>query len=676
MGSLLLFLLLGCALSLFSLASSARSLWSRIPLASLLVVVYILTLFGFGSLVAPAMIGAALLWGCGLLQVDCISLESLRRYLLPLGSAFFVVFFVALRPSLLEYPADHVFYWQRLVEVSGLGNSSAMGCDFGSPTAYVPYCTLWHKVSAPWPVSPSLLVSGSFVRLAHCGELLLLAIALLRLWACQRIRPVAAVCMLVLVFAGTGYLYDAFVINHALQGSILAAALLVESAGCFCWLFSGLRRAQNYPQAAMIIAAWYAVGALYLLLLIKIHGVFALLMLVWLLIVPVVLAFLPGYLWPLPKKMVIWPMSFIAAVLSLALFVVKDAINLKIAPNFAGVVIRWSDRLGFEGFGDWGPASFIPRTSDTRPEALAVLALLSSLAFFFASSAAALRTSSTTSGLRDRRSFLVDIIVRNAGHSGDYAILSSAYVIAILVAYVVPPFSNLFLKLNPDYSAHMRLMWGACLISPLPCLLFLECARARRLVRAASIAVLLVILLPIQFATRQRAQFFFSKVRHFLVPTPAWSDPGVVASLIVPQLQQVAGTQSELRNLRVAADPVIRSALYPFGIQGVPPLRLGADRLLQLSQPPRSLANSGVLAPPQLPPWRPNALPDLVIQQGLRDCFYSVYADMDSYSPCIAARATQVDLNRWSPSLLEALGYSLAWQSKDKLYLIWRRDGV
>ena len=64
--------------------------------------------------------------------------------------------------------------------------------------------------------------------------------------------------------------------------------------------------------------------------------------------------------------------------------------------------------------------------------------------------------------------------------------------------------------------------------------------------------------------------------------------------------------------------------------------------------------------------------PDVVIQQPLRDCFYSVYADMQAYDPCMAARASSFAVNRWSSELLRRYGYVLDRELASSGLRIWR----
>lgn len=671
MGSLLCFLFLACLLSILVLASRSASIWSRMLLAPLLAVVYGLDGVGLGSFVAQGLLVAGFVWAAALLRWDRCTAEKFRRSLGPLTVAIVLAGFVAFRPSLLEYPVDHINYWQRLIEASGNGSANALACDLGGPSTYISSCTLWVKLAAAWPVSRPWAVSGLFARLVHFGELSLLSLALIRFWLAQSIKPISAACTVVLVFAGTGYLYDAFVINHAFQGSILAAALLVECASVLCWIFARLCGSRSHSGGAIwLVLGWYVISISYLLLAIKLHGLFGLLVLIWILIVPIVLALLGSGLGSVYRLSRLTRMffGFASLAFTMALFVGKGAQNIPIPANFAGVVIRWSDGLGVDGQGDFGPVSFVPRTSDTRPEALAVLGLLASLAIiFFAFKLCQNSLAGAGSAVPAGFGGLGE------GRVADFALLTSAYVLSMLWVYLLPPFSNLYLKLNPEYASHMRLMWGACLVSPLPCLLFWRAGRARRLVSLLSLAAMVVVLLPIQLIAGQRKQLFFSKSRHFIVPTPAWADPSQLAVAVMPELQRLAGAKPGHRPLVVVADPLVRSAVYPFGVSAIPPLEIGADRLFQVSQLPSDLQSGATPAfsihsSPLL-----DQRPDVVIQQPLRDCFYSVYADMQAYAPCIAARASGFEVNRWSPKLLHRYGYALDRELAASGLRIWRR---
>ena len=635
----------------------------------LLAVVYGFNAADLGGFVTQGLLVSGLLWVVIFLHCERCSLDEFKRVIGPLVVAILLVSFVAFRPSLLEYPADHINYWQRLIDAPSDVAENASKCALGSPLSYIASCTLWLKLASASPVSDDWIISGQYAILVHFGELFLLSLSLLRLWMAQAIRSISAVCMLVLVFAGTGYLYDAFVINHALQGSILSAALLVECASVLCLIFSRLRVSPLQPMAGFfLVTAWYAVSSIYFLLALKLHGLFALLILVWILIVPIVLSVLgcllsSDYRFPRRVRSLFGGLSM---ALVLILFVGKGAQNIPIPPNYAGVVIRWSDLLGLDNQRELWPVGFIPRTSDTRPEALAVLGLIASLLVIFIALAQdrPRPTYPVLHALPPGRSLV-------SGPLADFALLSSVYGISVFLAYTLPPFSNLFLKLNPHYSSHMRLMWGVCLISPLPVFLFVRESIALRL---SSLAAMVVVLLPIQFASGQRQQLFFSKTRHFVVPTPPWSDPSQLAAALLPELNRIQEADPCCRQLRVVADPLVRSALYPFGISMMPQSRgIGGDRLFQVSQLTLDLQDDASQIARNNSSALLEQLPDVVIQQPVRDCFYSVYSDMAAYDPCIAARATAYEVNRWSPELLRQRGYFLDRTLEPSLLRIWRR---
>jgi hypothetical protein len=640
------------------------------PVGLMLAVVYIINLAGFGASTSVLLLIAGIVFLVCLLRWGQCRAAVVQQAWLSVCIALLATFYVGLRPSLLEYPVDHLNYWQHLIEASGVSGPKVMACDMGGLATYKGFCTLWYKLAAATPAPGSWLVSGAWARSVHFGELLLLSLTLVRVWLAEKVRPLAVGFMLILVFTGTGYLYDAFIINHALQGSVLAAALLVESAGALSWVYGRCLRSDTVPAAhglLMGVLGWYSVALFYLFLAIKLHGLFALLQLIWLLVVPIVLCLLPKRVTRLGGASV-WRFGFPAAFLTVFLFIIKDAIRIPIAPNFAGVVIRWTDPIGFTGLADLGPASFVPRTSDTRPEALAVISLVSSLAMLIA-----WQMSGNASGSVVARRFSG---FKN-DHASDYQVLAVVYVLAILLVYFLPPFSNLFLKLNPHYSSHMRLMWGACLISPLPYLLFSKTRYWRRVSLALSILAIGVILLPIQVTPRQRAQFFFSKSRHFVVPTPRWADPSDVAAVLVPRVNQIAQSHAGSEPVHYSADPIIGSALYPFGIRLSVSSAPGSDRYTSASQVPAAAWLSSHSIRDQLRlTGIAQSVPRIVIQQDLRECFYSVYADMMAYDPCIAAKLTGFDVNRISHRLFRRYGYSLMWHSPDHGYRIWFKPGV
>lgn len=668
MGSLIFFLLIACLLSILALASRSRSIRSRMLLGPFLAAIYGLNVIGHVEIAPQALLVVGLFWALIFRYWEHLSLDHFKHALAPLATATLIVCFVAFRPSLLEYPADHINYWQNLLEATGVGSARALACGLGDISIYDSSCTLWLKLAGVRPAFDSLIVSGLYGRLVHYGELFLLSLALIRFWMFEGIKPLSASCMIVLVFAGTGYLYDAFVINHALQGSILASAVFVECSSVLCWIFSRLREHHRKPSAEIVlVVSWYALSVFYLLLLIKLHGAFALMLLVWILISPVVIS-LAGPFGCCIGRLSRFLFFAISSASTVFLFVNSKASEILIPPNFSGVVFLWRNILGLSRWDSAWPAFYIPRTSDTRPEALAFIGLLVSIcamSFLYYT-----RKESRFNLTRDRLLAPNHALVASVEH---FIFITSIYVVSILLAYTLPPFSNLFLKLNPDYSSHMRLMWGACLVSPLPALLF--GIAGYRSIRPISLGIMVVILCPIQFHSGQRQQIFFSKLRHFIFPTPEWADPSQIAAAVIPDLLRLKVLDSRADNPVVLADPVVRSALHPFGIAMAPPSAIGADRIFQIPERPSRIYDdirlpSGLAKTLLLDTYREI---NVVIQQRPRDCFYSVYSDMKAYDPCVAARVVAQGVNRLSPKALISRGFTLHREFDHLGLMIWRR---
>lgn len=671
MGSLPLFLLLASALLSLGITSQSRAIWPRMSLGFLTGGAYILSAIHLEAALNGVLLAISITYVSFILRWGKCSAVQGRRYLGPSLFAVFVCVLVAFRPSLLEYPVDHLNYWQRVIDAFGVGRADVLACELGNFLEYKSVCSIWLKLAAATNIPESWYLSGLYVRMIHFGELLVLALSLLRLWSLQRIKPIAAACMVAVVFVGTGYLYNLFVINHALQGSILAAALFVECSGVLCALFARLRSNQTVSSRVSTIVAWYSSASVYLLLLLKLHGLFSLLTLVWILVVPVSLPILlPALFGVLPHR-AIWEFYSVALIGTIALFIFKNSLSVPVSPNFSGVVIRWSDSLGLASYGEYGLVSFIPRTSDTRPEALAVLSLLVSVAFLIA----AFRdrqflSGSINSGLN------IPLNHSDKSKTNDFALLSSVYVASILVVYLLPPFSNLFLKLNPEYSSHMRFMWGACLVSPLPCILFSGERHLKSLLFVGSLILIVVVFVPLQFVEGQRKQLFFSKVRHLILPTPSWADPSHVASILIPALRASTLLGHSMDRVTVAADPIIRTALYPFGVVGDPEILLGEERISHYEELSNHYLSKRSALRYQNSFLDSHRLPSVIIQQKARECFYSVYADMYAYDPCIASGVAGFAVNRWSAERLKSLGYNLVWESGAYGFRIWRHSAV
>jgi hypothetical protein len=285
------------------------------------------------------------------------------------------------------------------------------------------------------------------------------------------------------------------------------------------------------------------------------------------------------------------------------------------------------------------------------------------------------------------------LTVRRQGSAKDsdsfYAYGSALFVVGIVLAYILPPFSNLLLQINTEWSSHMRLMWGICLFSPLPFWLpvqsgplqpadgrppGLERNPAWRSIRAGlSLIIVLIILVPIQLAPGARRQLFFSKSRHVFTATPAWADPQVIARELLPLLlAQTRNLPEAQAGTAILADPLITSALRPFA-QRLGPASLRPQPLDRIDHGDE--LKEPLLAPLLQPaPIHLNPRPAYVIQQPNRHCFYSAYADMAAYDDCIAARVTDLPINHWSPAQMRQAGYGLVARSRDLQIRVWRLE--
>ena len=143
MSPLLWFLLLACLLSILALASPLRSIWSRMLIGPFLSVVYLLDFAGQIRFVVPGFFVVGSLWLITFRRRERFTLDQFKYAIGPIASAILLVCFVAFRPSLLEYPVDHINYWQRLIHASSTGSPDVLTCGLGGLTVYDATCTLW-----------------------------------------------------------------------------------------------------------------------------------------------------------------------------------------------------------------------------------------------------------------------------------------------------------------------------------------------------------------------------------------------------------------------------------------------------------------------------------------------------------------------------------------------------
>jgi len=215
-----------------------------------------------------------------------IPLESgtLRFVVTAVGLALLSGLLLALRPSPFEYPGDSVDYlntFQRLA-LQGSESSSCLNQTW-SRISYWRECTLWRVLMQVSPHSLEALLSGWPQRTTIALEMAVLGMSCFRLLRCSGVGPLTAGLSWLLIVFGLGNQAIAFVVNNALQGSILAAAVFVEACLLLVW-WAG-RAWPSLPQVLVLPLGLAPI--LYLEL--KLHGAFALTTLALLLPLPLLL---------------------------------------------------------------------------------------------------------------------------------------------------------------------------------------------------------------------------------------------------------------------------------------------------------------------------------------------------------------------------------------------------
>ena len=285
-----------------------------------------------------------------------------------------------------------------------------------------------------------------------------------------------------------------------------------------------------------------------------------------------------------------------------------------------------------------------------------------------------------------------------------YAFVASLYGLSVLVAFLLPPFSHMFINLPYEVISNYRLMWGCILFSPLPGLLQHACdggrsnggagpvARLGALLPAGLVAVLTaLVLVPVPSGSSRHPQRFWSKTRHILEGPSVRVDLAAVAAALVPA---VAGApRAADGGPPVAlADELIASALAPYAslVRPTHPVRvyiranLVDPRLWDTQAPLRA-------APTEAERLRLlkelESHPSLVIQQQPFDATaaYSPYGEVGVYEKDIVSLVSATSVNALRPALLRAAGFE-PWKRLDQrgreltagdtqpaTYKIWRR---
>jgi len=570
----------------------------------------------------------------------------------------------ALRPAPFEYPGDSTSYLQTFVETT-LEQPGPISClvqGWRQPT-YQNFCTLWSGMVRAGHLDAPLLLSGIPQRFTLLLEVSVLGLSYFRLLQTARIRPLAAVLAWLLVGFGLGNQAIAFLVNNGLQGSILAAAVFLEAVMVTLWLL-------HRPMAPRWQAAWVVASLLgFTLLELKLHGAFALTTMI--LLVPLAGLLGAARLWghgirgnPLSSLPQITARNLLLASLTLLALVLTFktgwALNKQSRLIVPWTFLQWLG-LPVQAL----PGSYLFRSPGSRPETLAVASLV--MGFWqLANSWRPGPTPRMAVGPTTR-----EVGQRAFGPAEQeaqlYGFLASLYGLAVVLAFLLPPLSHLYINLPYEIISNYRLMWGCILFSPLPCVLDRALSTKLQSWPARGLVGLVATLVLIPFASNSKTypQKFWSKSRHILEGPSTRVDLVAVAAALVPSLEAL-GSPANSGPVVVLADELIGSALapYPALVEPIHATRITAGRNLT------NWETHGLLRAATTDAQRLRILQDIkkppavIVQQTPIATYYSPYSEINVYDKDIINRLTSSAVNRLSPALLKAAGFQ-SWQWLD-----------
>ena len=573
----------------------------------------------------------------------------------------------ALRPHPFEYPGDSVDYlnnFQRLT-LQGARDASCLEGTWRLST-YWSGCTFWTALLQASPLDLPGLLGGMPQRIAIGLQMAILAMTVFRCLGYAGVRPPTASLYWLLIVFGLGNQSISFLVNHGLQGSILAAAVFLEAVMVALWILE--QRGPAWIQAALLPLCL----APFLYLELKLHGAFALLTLA--LLVPLApllglrsLMAQPRHRWLSRRSGWLLLAGGMALLALLLAFKTGWAVDGAKTPR---LLVRWTFLRGL-GITDANlPASSMLRSPASRPEVLAVVSLLAS-------------------GWCLMRPQPVKDSAGNG--AGLYREVASLYNLGILAAFLLPPFSHLYLNLPYEIISSYRLMWGQILFSPLPILIqngVIAPPRPswtlpRGLKASLVVLLLILVLIPIPSGSRRYPQLFWSKSRHLLNGPSGRVDLHNISKALMPSILEGRGAGGEAAV--VLADEVIGTAL-----QGYPGLvkPVDATRIYNRSDPEQGLIHpelrklSGTPLATRLARLHPH--PDLIIQETPIGSYYSPYEEIGVYDKDIGDHLSRGGVNGIPEQILTQLGYhrwrTLSEQGRilnpndsSATYRLWRR---
>ena len=569
----------------------------------------------------------------------------------------------SLRPAPFEYPGDSTNYLQTFVETT-LERPGPISClvqGWRQPT-YQNFCTLWSEMVRAGHLNAPLLLSGIPQRFTLLLEVSVLGLSYFRLLQTARISPLAAALAWLLVCFGLGNQAIAFLVNNGLQGSILAAAIFLEAVMVMMWLLH--RPIAPRWQAALVVASLLG----FTLLELKLHGAFALTTLI--LLVPLAGLLGAARLWghgirgnPLSSLPKITARNLLLASLTLLALVLTLKTGWALNKQ-SRLIVPWTflQRFGwpFQAL----PGSYLFRSPGSRPETLAV----ASLAIGFWQLGSSWRPGPTPHRAAGPPRRVGQLGFRPAEEETQlYGFLASLYGLAVVLAFLLPPLSHLYINLPYEIISNYRLMWGCILFSPLPCLLDRALSAKPQPWPARGLVALVATLVLIPFASSSKTypQKFWSKSRHILEGPSTRVDLVAVAAALVPSLEAL-GSKANNGPVVVLADELIGSALapYPDLVEPIHPTRITAGSNLT------NWETHGLLRAATTDAQRLRVLqeiknpPMVIIQETPIAAYYSPYSEINVYDKDIVRRLTSSAVNRLSPSLLMAAGFR-SWQWLD-----------
>ena len=648
---LLFFLQIAAILSSKRLASTIAC-----TIFLILLVIFLSTLpLGDSSLILKTNLLAIIAFTTTALLFLNLEKLNLKVIWFPLLMALISGLFIGSQPNPFEYPGDISTYLNQFIHLS-LDTTPQANCFSNNliPKTYNSSCTVVKTLLSIGNINIQSLINGMAQRAFLGLEVSIMALSYYRLLLSLGLNRISIILSWILLLFGIGNQSILLVLNHGLQGSILAAALFMEIA-----TFS--YRVMISKETNMNIVYFIVVTCLGVLIQLRIHGAFAMGTLV--LLTPA--SFIFGFYCLMLKA----DKRPISKTNSYQLIAFSILITLITISSISGWTIKhintrsivywdWLDNLSISS--SFQPASYIFKAPISRPESLAVISLFCGISFLY---------------LYKNNYFQEISITRKS-----FALLSSIFSLSILVSYLVPPFSNLFININGSEAAatHYRLMWSSEIFSPLP-LIINEATnnygyRVRRILFISLTTIVsFIVLVPIPHIDKSSdsPQFLWSKSRQLFEGPSEQADQSKVVSAILPTIIDKMRSNKKQTFL---ADNIINFSLSPYSnlVQPLyPPKRI--FKLTDLEYSATDYISNPFGEKEQID-WLKNfqSKPDWIVQQILVGKYYSPYAEIRVYDPNIVDAISKEVVNRISADVLNSMGYKLV-EMNNSNYKIWQK---